>query len=493
MSLLDLLDRPIAFHRIFVKLTGSVTAALMLSQALYWSKRTSDSDGWFYKVQTEWEEETGMGRYEQEGARKSLRGKSFWEEKRIGCPAKLFYRINLGELESALTNLIAEKPQASLGKTSSPVCGKTTILIAEKPHSLDIQRILTENTAKITSHTQDARTENQKEGEVVEPSQGFCEEERPEPKLEALTPINPTGLSRPILHSPTPQVPPRPLRHDFLPEQGSGVYLWNENAKFTVYIPTGDKNRMESACAAFVFKQHEKLSEPSETTANCWLSAVKMLRTNIWQQQQRGQFTSTSIEVIAEEVNTERDMPRLAEVFSSDLNFSIVSVENQRATLVGTAKIAAYTTNPRLSLTLTASLQDQKEVNTWLTMCEFFVPTVTNVEPMTLGHGSRTPNPAPKILPFGQSFNNPASNAWFEWQTGPGPNDYDPEFVTFLAGKWNRSKADVKRFFQKNRSNPEAIAVYFEDFKGRDAEIQQAVMNVMRRKLEEHHGLAANW
>ena len=33
--LLQLLDRPIAFHRCFVTLTGSVTAALMLSQALY--------------------------------------------------------------------------------------------------------------------------------------------------------------------------------------------------------------------------------------------------------------------------------------------------------------------------------------------------------------------------------------------------------------------------------------------------------------------------
>jgi hypothetical protein len=36
--LIDLLDRPIAFHRIFVELTGSVLAAVMLSQAFYWSR-----------------------------------------------------------------------------------------------------------------------------------------------------------------------------------------------------------------------------------------------------------------------------------------------------------------------------------------------------------------------------------------------------------------------------------------------------------------------
>lgn len=152
MSLMELLDRPIAFHRIFVKLTGSVTAALMLSQAFYWSKRTSDPDGWFYKTQAEWEDETGMGRYEQEGARKALRRLAFWEEKREGVPAKLFYRINLSSLEGLLTDLIAEKPQTSMGETTIPVCGKTTFKNDGKPHSFYIQRILTENTAETTAY-----------------------------------------------------------------------------------------------------------------------------------------------------------------------------------------------------------------------------------------------------------------------------------------------------------------------------------------------------
>ncbi len=40
----DLLDRPIAFYRVFVMITGSVTGALMLSQAVYWSKRTDDAE-----------------------------------------------------------------------------------------------------------------------------------------------------------------------------------------------------------------------------------------------------------------------------------------------------------------------------------------------------------------------------------------------------------------------------------------------------------------
>jgi hypothetical protein len=59
-------DRPIAFQRPFVELTGSVTAALFLSQAYYWSSRTTLQDGWFYKTREEWEEETGLTRYELE-------------------------------------------------------------------------------------------------------------------------------------------------------------------------------------------------------------------------------------------------------------------------------------------------------------------------------------------------------------------------------------------------------------------------------------------
>jgi hypothetical protein len=104
--LLDVLDRPIAFHRVFVELTGSVMAALMLSQGLYWTriKRRDDpgSDGWFYKTQPEWEDETGMGRSEQETARKRLRRTSFWQEQRRGIPAKLYFRIDLAQLAEAL-------------------------------------------------------------------------------------------------------------------------------------------------------------------------------------------------------------------------------------------------------------------------------------------------------------------------------------------------------------------------------------------------------
>ena len=102
-QLVRLLDRPIAFHRCFVDPTGSITAALMLSQALYWQQRTKDPDGWWYKTREEWREETGMSRWEQEEARKRLRRVGVLREERRGIPARLWYRVDEGQLWALLT------------------------------------------------------------------------------------------------------------------------------------------------------------------------------------------------------------------------------------------------------------------------------------------------------------------------------------------------------------------------------------------------------
>ncbi len=119
--LLHLLDRPIAFHRCFVDITGSVTAALMLSQAIYWQKRTKDHDGWWYKTRDEWTEETGMKRKEQEGARKRLRELGILHEQLRGVPATLWYRVD----EIRLLELLA-KPAELAAADPAPVGTKRT-------------------------------------------------------------------------------------------------------------------------------------------------------------------------------------------------------------------------------------------------------------------------------------------------------------------------------------------------------------------------------
>ena len=121
-----LLDRPIAFHRVFAELTNSLTAGIMLSQAIYWSKRTKDPNGWFYKSRDEWYTETYILRRAQENARAILRASrfglaSFWQEELRGVPARLFYRVDFDLLFQHLQHLHSEQSQnVPTGNTLEP-------------------------------------------------------------------------------------------------------------------------------------------------------------------------------------------------------------------------------------------------------------------------------------------------------------------------------------------------------------------------------------
>lgn len=128
MILSDLLDRPIAFQRAFVSLGAGITGALMLSQAVYWSRRTDSTDGWFFKTMEEWQEETGMTRFEQEGARKKLVRAGVLDEQKKGVPCRLFYRVNMAAIAAALG---LETVQTRMRKPRKPVCGRPADRAAE--------------------------------------------------------------------------------------------------------------------------------------------------------------------------------------------------------------------------------------------------------------------------------------------------------------------------------------------------------------------------
>lgn len=112
--------RVIAFDRRYVDVTGSVTAALMLSQAVHWTENSSHPGNWFWKTQDQWQEETGMGRREQETARKNLRETSFWQENLRGNPATLWYRVDIDRLQRALLSTpvsMAESAELSMAES----------------------------------------------------------------------------------------------------------------------------------------------------------------------------------------------------------------------------------------------------------------------------------------------------------------------------------------------------------------------------------------
>lgn len=106
-------EQPICIHRCLLRLTGSITAALMLTRAV--SITLDDlpvgSDGWFSQSQEEWQGEIGLTRFEQESARKHLREMNILLERRVGMPARLQFRI----CASTLAQLLGDQAQTNHG------------------------------------------------------------------------------------------------------------------------------------------------------------------------------------------------------------------------------------------------------------------------------------------------------------------------------------------------------------------------------------------
>jgi hypothetical protein len=146
-----MLDRPVAFNPVLARISESVTAGLMLSQALYWTRvqeRTNPkADGWFYKTQAEWTEEICLSRWEQDGARKILRGLPFWEERKRGAPPKSYFRVDLEKLAEVIAENV-EKPHSRLRESITPECGKTSVQSAENSRSLKGTETTTETTQR---------------------------------------------------------------------------------------------------------------------------------------------------------------------------------------------------------------------------------------------------------------------------------------------------------------------------------------------------------
>lgn len=114
----DILDRPIAFNPAFKRITGSSNAAILLSQGFFWTKRTSDPDGWFWKTRQEWMEETALTEAELDGAREKCRACGVWEEKLAGVPATLHYRINKQKVYELLGVQIPTFPESGFPQNS---------------------------------------------------------------------------------------------------------------------------------------------------------------------------------------------------------------------------------------------------------------------------------------------------------------------------------------------------------------------------------------
>ncbi len=109
--ILSLLGRHIAFHRRLVDVTDSVKAALLLSQSIYWTRRGRDiaqTGGWFHKTTEQWAWETGLSPKEQRIARDALKNRTLIDERRMGVPPRVHFRLPMEQLGNRLSDQNAD-------------------------------------------------------------------------------------------------------------------------------------------------------------------------------------------------------------------------------------------------------------------------------------------------------------------------------------------------------------------------------------------------
>ncbi len=113
-------NRPIRYCTNLAQIVGSVKAAILLSQMIYWTKKGVEvkaNDGWFRKRSEHWTIETGLTRHEQDTARKLLVDIGFLEIRHVVAEGKkahgeVHYRLNLMKIGNALADLIGKQIEA---------------------------------------------------------------------------------------------------------------------------------------------------------------------------------------------------------------------------------------------------------------------------------------------------------------------------------------------------------------------------------------------
>ena len=121
-------ELPIAYHKIYAKITGSITAGLLLSQLLYWDLIMKHKD--FYKTDKDWCGELSIGLYELKSAKKRLLELDLINIDRRGVPAKTYYKANVDNIITLITSY-GKNPQLEVGKTHNKKWEKPITIYTE--------------------------------------------------------------------------------------------------------------------------------------------------------------------------------------------------------------------------------------------------------------------------------------------------------------------------------------------------------------------------
>lgn len=98
-------ERVLSVRISVLALAGGCLEGCFLSEAMDRQRRAGNGQWWTCTID-DWAETLVVGRRAVERCRRKLRSSGFLEEQRKGLPAKLFYRVNLAEIERKLEDQI---------------------------------------------------------------------------------------------------------------------------------------------------------------------------------------------------------------------------------------------------------------------------------------------------------------------------------------------------------------------------------------------------
>lgn len=141
MKLTDFLQdvgRPVAYYPELRKITGSVTATILLCQFFYWRGKESSQDGWLYKTADDIQQETGLSYSEQKTARRDLVTAGLIDEHYARLDHQMRFKVNLEAINNKWGMIETDIPESK-----KPQFGNDEI-----NRSLNESEITAENTTK---------------------------------------------------------------------------------------------------------------------------------------------------------------------------------------------------------------------------------------------------------------------------------------------------------------------------------------------------------
>jgi hypothetical protein len=152
-AILQAPGHPIAYFPSLARHVGGVDAAVLLCQSLYWTPRTKNQEGWFYKCQADLCAETGLTMKEQQHARTELKTRQLLDEWHDRLNHRLYLRVRLAEYNRLILLISNQMPKEDFGKCQKGISGNTETAFREMPKgdfAKDFSETTTETTAEIT-------------------------------------------------------------------------------------------------------------------------------------------------------------------------------------------------------------------------------------------------------------------------------------------------------------------------------------------------------